>query len=196
MDWFIHPSAVVDERVEIGQGTMVWHFSHLCSGAKIGERVTLGQNVYVGGRAVIGSGCKIQNNVSVYDNVILAKNVFCGPSAVFTNVEYPRAFRSQKKQYIKTIVEQGASLGANCTILCGVTIGEFAFVGAGAFVNKDVKPFALVVGVPARQIGWMTKEGENIPLPIEGSGEFTCENDERYILENGKLTLESECESQ
>ena len=170
----IHPSAIVDDGAQIGEGSRVWHFAHVCAGARIGKGVSLGQNVFVGNKVVIGDKCKIQNNVSVYDNVTLEEGVFCGPSMVFTNVYNPRSLIERKSEYRDTLVKRGATLGANCTIVCGTTIGEFAFVGAGAVINKDVKPYALMVGVPARQVGWMSEYGEQIPLPVEGKGEYTC----------------------
>ena len=170
----IHPTAIVDDGAQIGEGSRVWHWVHVCAGAKIGRGVSLGQNVFVGNKVVIGDRCKIQNNVSVYDNVTLEEGVFCGPSMVFTNVYNPRSLVERKSEYRDTLVRQGATLGANCTIVCGVTIGEYAFVGAGAVVNKDVKPFALMVGVPARQVGWMSEFGEQVPLPLEGEGEYEC----------------------
>lgn len=170
----IHPSAIVDEGAQIGEGSRVWHFAHVCAGARIGKGVSLGQNVFVGNKVVIGDQCKVQNNVSVYDNVTLEEGVFCGPSMVFTNVYNPRSLIERKSEYRDTLVKRGATLGANCTIVCGTTIGEFAFVGAGAIINKDVKPYALMVGVPARQVGWMSEYGEQIPLPVEGKGEYTC----------------------
>ena len=170
----IHPSAIVDEGAQIGDGSRVWHFVHVCSGARIGQGVSLGQNVFVGNQVTIGDRCKVQNNVSVYDNVTLEEGVFCGPSMVFTNVHNPRALIERKNEYRNTLVKKGATLGANCTVVCGVTIGEYAFVGAGAVVNKDVKPYALMVGVPARQIGWMSEFGEQIPLPLQGEGQYTC----------------------
>lgn len=179
----VHETAVVDEGAEIGEGTSVWHWVHVSSGAKIGERCSLGQNVFVGSRGVIGNGVKIQNNVSVYDDVIIEDDVFCGPSCVFTNVVNPRAFVVRKNEYLKTLIRKGASLGANCTIVCGSTVGEYAFIGAGATVTKDVPAFALMVGTPARQIGWMSAYGERLPLPLEGEGEATCPNDgSRYRL--------------
>jgi UDP-2-acetamido-3-amino-2,3-dideoxy-glucuronate N-acetyltransferase len=170
----IHLSAIVDEGAQIGDGSRVWHFVHVCSGAKIGKGVSLGQNVFVGNQVNIGDRCKVQNNVSVYDNVTLEEGVFCGPSMVFTNVHNPRALIERKNEYRNTLVKKGATLGANCTVVCGVTIGEYAFVGAGAVVNKDVKPYALMVGVPARQIGWMSEFGEQIPLPLQGEGQYNC----------------------
>ena len=181
----IHPSAIVDDGAQIGDGTRVWHFVHVCGGARIGEGVSLGQNVFVGNRVRIGDRCKVQNNVSLYDNVILEEGVFCGPSMVFTNVYNPRALIERKDQYRDTLVKKGATLGANCTIVCGVIIGEFAFVGAGAVINKDVKPYALMVGVPARQIGWMSEFGEQIPLPLEGEGEHSCPHTGRVYRLSG-----------
>ncbi len=170
----IHPTAIVDEGAQIGESSRIWHWVHVCSGARIGKGVSLGQNVFVGNKVVIGDYCKIQNNVSVYDNVALEEGVFCGPSMVFTNVYNPRALIERKSEYLNTLVKKGATLGANCTVVCGATIGEYAFIGAGALVNKDVKAYALMVGVPARQVGWMSEYGEQIPLPIKGNGEYTC----------------------
>ena len=184
----IHPSAIVDDGAQIGEGSRVWHFAHVCGGARIGKGVSLGQNVFVGNKVVIGDQCKVQNNVSVYDNVTLEEGVFCGPSMVFTNVYNPRSLIERKSEYRDTLVKRGATLGANCTIVCGTTIGEFAFVGAGAVINKDVKPYALMVGVPARQVGWMSEYGEQIPLPIKGQGEHTCPHTgTRYVLDGDSL---------
>ena len=174
MSHYQHETAIVDEGAQIGEGSRVWHFVHVCGGARIGAGVSLGQNVFVGNKVVIGDHCKIQNNVSVYDNVTLEEGVFCGPSMVFTNVYNPRSLIERKDEYRNTLVKKGATLGANCTIVCGVTIGEYAFIGAGAVVNKDVKPYALMVGVPARQIGWMSEHGEQLDLPLTGEGETTC----------------------
>jgi UDP-2-acetamido-3-amino-2,3-dideoxy-glucuronate N-acetyltransferase len=171
---YIHATAIVDPGAEIGEGSRVWHFVHVCGGAKIGKGVSLGQNVFVGNKVVIGDRCKIQNNVSVYDNVTLEEGVFCGPSMVFTNVYNPRSLVDRKSEYRDTVVRRGVTLGANCTIVCGTTIGEFAFVAAGAVINKDVKPYALMAGVPARQIGWMSEHGERVPLPLEGSATYRC----------------------
>ena len=188
----IHPSAIVDEGAQIGDGSRVWHFVHVCSGAKIGQGVSLGQNVFVGNQVTIGDRCNVQNNVSVYDNVTLEEGVFCGPSMVFTNVHNPRALIERKNEYRNTLVKKGVTLGANCTVVCGVTIGEYAFVGAGAVVNKDVKPYALMVGVPARQIGWMSEFGEQIPLPLQGEGQYTCPHSGQvYTLQASGLHLQS-----
>lgn len=176
MNYSVHPTSIVDAGAEIGEGSLIWHWVHVSGGARIGKGVSLGQNVYVGNNVHIGDYCKIQNNVSIYDKVTLEAGVFCGPSMVFTNVYNPRAFIERKSEFRDTLVKQGATLGANCTVVCGVTIGEHAFVGAGAVVNKDVKPYALMVGVPARQIGWMSRYCEQIPLPIIGEGEYVCPN--------------------
>lgn len=174
MSYQVHPSAIIDDGAQIGDGSRVWHFVHVCSGACIGKGVSLGQNVFVGNKVVIGDHCKVQNNVSVYDNVTLEEGVFCGPSMVFTNVYNPRSLIERKSQYRDTLVKRGATLGANCTIVCGVTIGEFAFVGAGAVINKDVPAYALMVGVPARQVGWMSEFGEQLELPVQGEGQAVC----------------------
>ena len=185
----IHPSAIVDDGAEIGDGSRVWHFVHVCGGARIGKGVSLGQNVFVGNKVVIGDQCKIQNNVSVYDNVTLEDGVFCGPSMVFTNVYNPRSLIERKSEYRDTLVKTGATLGANCTIVCGVTIGAHAFVGAGAVIQRNVPDFALMVGVPARQIGWMSAYGEQLDLPLVGNGETICPHTEYvYTLANGTLS--------
>ena len=190
MSYQVHPTAIVDDGAEIGQGSRVWHWVHVCSGAKIGKSVSLGQNVFVGNRVNIGDNCKIQNNVSVYDNVYLEEGVFCGPSMVFTNVYNPRSLIERKDEYKDTVVKKGATLGANCTIVCGVTIGEYAFIGAGAVINKDVPAYALMVGVPAKQIGWMSQHGERMPLPIEGIGDYVCPHtNEKYFLDGSMLKL-------
>ena len=191
MTFTVHDTAIVDHGAEIGSGTRIWHWVHVCAGARIGNDCSLGQNVFVGSRAVIGNNCKIQNNVSVYDNVTLEDDVFCGPSMVFTNVYNPRSTVPRKDEYRDTLVKRGATLGANCTIVCGITIGEHAFVGAGSVVNRDVPAFALVLGVPARHVAWMSRYGERLDLPLKGNGEARCPHTgERYVLENGTLRLE------
>ncbi len=187
-DAMIHPSAIVDDGATIGTGSRIWHFTHVSAGAKIGDRCSLGQNVFVGNRVTIGRNCKIQNNVSIYDNVFLEDDVFCGPSMVFTNVYNPRSAFPRRDEYRDTKVGRGATLGANCTIICGTTIGPWAFVAAGAVVNRDVPAFALVAGVPGRQIGWMSRFGERLPLPIEGRGDFVCPHTgDQYSLRDKTL---------
>ena len=189
MNYSVHPSAIVDEGAQIGEGSRVWHFVHVCGGARIGKGVSLGQNVFVGNKVTIGDKCKIQNNVSVYDNVTLEEGVFCGPSMVFTNVYNPRSLIERKNEYRDTLIKKGTTLGANCTIVCGATVGEYAFVGAGAVINKDVKPYALMVGVPARQIGWMSEYGEQLDLPLEGDAQTACQHTgDLYILNGNTLT--------
>jgi UDP-2-acetamido-3-amino-2,3-dideoxy-glucuronate N-acetyltransferase len=184
----IHPTALVDEGATIGADSRIWHWVHISAGAVIGERCSFGQNVFVGNRVRIGNNVKIQNNVSVYDNVTLEDDVFCGPSMVFTNVYNPRSAVSRKDEYRDTIVQRGATLGANCTIVCGTRIGAHAFVGAGAVVNRNVKPYALMVGVPARQVGWMSAYGERVELPLQGAGEWVCPHTgDRYLLSGEQL---------
>jgi UDP-2-acetamido-3-amino-2,3-dideoxy-glucuronate N-acetyltransferase len=191
MAYYQHPSAIVDDGAQIGDDSRVWHFVHVCGGARIGKGVSLGQNVFVGNRVVIGDRCKVQNNVSVYDNVTLEEGVFCGPSMVFTNVYNPRSLIERKDEYRDTLVKRGATLGANCTIVCGITVGEYAFVGAGAVVTRDVPPYALMVGVPARQIGWMSEYGEQLDLPLSGAGEALCPHTgTRYVLRDGRVRRE------
>jgi UDP-2-acetamido-3-amino-2,3-dideoxy-glucuronate N-acetyltransferase len=181
----IHSSAIVDEGARLGTGTRVWHFAHVCAGARIGDGCSLGQGVYVGNDVRIGHNVKIQNNVSVYDAVTLEDDVFCGPSMVFTNVYNPRSAVTRKNEYRRTLVRRGATLGANCTIVCGHTVGRYAFVGAGAVINRDVPDFALMVGVPARQAGWMSRHGERLELPLTGDGEAACPaTGEPYVLRN------------
>jgi UDP-2-acetamido-3-amino-2,3-dideoxy-glucuronate N-acetyltransferase len=190
MNYTVHPTAIIDEGASIGEGTRIWHWVHVSAGARIGKACSLGQNVFVGNRVVIGANCKIQNNVSVYDNVTLEDDVFCGPSMVFTNVINPRSHVSRKDEFRDTIVRRGATLGANSTILCGTTIGEYAFVGAGSVITHDVKPYALMVGVPGRQTGWMSQHGERLRLPLTGDGDAVCEaTGTRYRLENGILRV-------
>ena len=186
----IHPSAIVDDGAVLGADCRVWHFVHISAGARIGARCSFGQNVYVGNDVHIGDNVKIQNNVSVYDAVTLEDDVFCGPSMVFTNVYNPRSSVTRKDQYRRTLVRRGATLGANSTLVCGSTVGHHAFVGAGAVVNRDVPDFALMVGVPARQIGWMSRHGERLALPLHGSAEAACPHTgDRYALDNGVLRI-------
>lgn len=186
-----HETAIIDNGAQIGIETKIWHWAHVCAGAKIGKKCSLGQSVFVGNNAVIGNGVKIQNNVSVYDNVILEDAVFCGPSMVFTNVYNPRSLVSRKDQYRDTLVKKGATLGANCTVLCGITIGKHAFIGADSVVLENVKNFALVVGNLGKQIGWMSRFGERLSLPLEGNGQAVCPNTgEVYQLSNGHCILE------
>ena len=183
-----HETAIVDDGASVGEGSKIWHFSHVCAGAEIGESCTLGQNVYVGGGAKIGNNVKIQNNVSVYDRVILEDDVFCGPSMVFTNVYNPRSAIERKKEFQSTRVSCGATLGANCTIVCGVTVGKYAFVAAGAVITKNVKNYALVAGVPARQIGWMSEYGEQLQLPLSGEELAVCPHSgDQYQLLDGEV---------
>ena len=187
--FWAHASAIVDAGAQLGCGTRVWHFVHVSAGARIGERCSLGQGVYIGNDVSIGNNVKIQNNVSVYDAVTLEDDVFCGPSMVFTNVINPRAAVVRKNEYRHTRVKRGATLGANCTVVCGTTIGEHAFVGAGAVVSRDVPAFALVVGVPARRIGWMSRHGERLALPASGQGMAACPaTGETYRLDGETLT--------
>jgi UDP-2-acetamido-3-amino-2,3-dideoxy-glucuronate N-acetyltransferase len=185
--YFVHQTSVIDPGASIGEGTKIWHFSHVMSGAVIGKNCNLGQNVFVGSKAVIGNNVKIQNNVSVYDSVEIGDDVFCGPSCVFTNVINPRASVERKSEFKPTKVNRGVTIGANATIVCGVTLGEFSFIGAGAVVTKDVEPYALVVGVPARQTGWVSQSG------IILDNTLTCpESGQKYKLINGKLQPENE----
>ncbi len=179
---FIHETACIDPGAEIGEGTKIWHFCHVMSGAKIGKDCILGQNVFVGGKARIGNRVKIQNNVSVYDSVELGDDVFCGPSCVFTNVINPRSEIERKAEFLPTIVKRGVTIGANATILCGITLGEYSFIGAGAVVTGSVKPYALMTGVPARQTGWVSRSGIKLgdDLKCPGTGE-------KYMIENEQL---------
>jgi UDP-2-acetamido-3-amino-2,3-dideoxy-glucuronate N-acetyltransferase len=189
-NFFVHETAVVDNNVMIGEKSKIWHFSHLLSGTSLGKGCTVGQNVTIGPNVAIGNTCKIQNNVSVYEGVTLEDKVFCGPSMVFTNVYNPRCDFPRKNQFDKTLVQEGATLGANCTIVCGVTIGKYAFIGAGAVITRDVPDFALMVGNPARQIGWMSRFGERLALPLTGKGRDECPHTgEKYRLEKGRVTL-------
>ena len=191
MDYSAHETAIIDSGAQIGAGTRIWHWAHVCAGARIGRGCSLGQNVFVANRVRIGDNVKIQNNVSVYDEVTLEDDVFCGPSMVFTNVYNPRSAVPRKDEYRPTLVKRGATLGANCTLVCGLTIGEYAFVGAGSVITKDVKPYALMVGVPARQIGWMSAHGERLQLPLTGVGQAICPvSGQGYRLENGQVQRE------
>lgn len=186
----VHPTAILDSGAEVGDGSRIWHWVHVCKGARIGEGCSLGQNVFVAANVRIGNNVRIQNNVSVYEGVTLEDDVFCGPSMVFTNVLNPRSHVSRKDEYRPTLVRRGATLGANVTVVCGTEIGAYAFVGAGAVVTRDVAPHALVVGNPARQIGWMSRTGERLDLPLSGDGTATCPaTGERYRLEGGALRL-------
>lgn len=188
----IHPSAIIDEGATIGDGSRVWHFSHICGGARIGFDCSFGQNVFVGNDVTIGNNVKVQNNVSIYDAVHLEDDVFCGPSTVFTNVYNPRSAIPRKNGYRLTLVKKGATLGANSTIVCGITVGEYAFVAAGAVINRDVKPYALMAGVPAKQIGWMSKHGERLDLPLTGSGRAICASTGLlYLLDNGSCACQT-----
>ncbi len=184
----IHETAIIDEGASIGSGCRIWHWAHVCSKSIIGNECSLGQNVFVANNTVIGNNVKIQNNVSIYEKVVLEDNVFCGPSMVFTNVYNPRSQITRKNEYKQTLVKNGATLGANCTIICGIKIGSNAFIGAGSVVTKDVKDFALMVGVPARQIGWMSAFGERINLPLQGNGEWSCKSTgDKYVLRNDQI---------
>lgn len=192
MDCLVHYSAIVDSGATLGEGTRVWHFAHVCGGARVGAGCSLGQNVFVGNDVQIGDRVKIQNNVSVYDAVTIEDDVFCGPSMVFTNVYNPRAALARKDQYRRTVVRRGATVGANATIVCGVTIGEHAFIAAGAVVNRDVPAFALMVGVPARQAGWMSRHGERLALGVDANGRTQCPHTgDVYTIRGGQCTLEA-----
>jgi UDP-2-acetamido-3-amino-2,3-dideoxy-glucuronate N-acetyltransferase len=183
-DYMCHPTAIIDRGVSIGAGTRIWHFSHILGNSVIGEGCNLGQNVVVGPDVKIGNGCKIQNNVSVYKGVTLEDDVFCGPSMVFTNVLTPRAFINRKNEFLPTLVRTGASIGANATIVCGVTIGRYAMIGAGAVITSDVPDFALMTGVPARRTGWVSRSGDRL------SQALVCpRTGERYVLQENRLTL-------
>jgi UDP-2-acetamido-3-amino-2,3-dideoxy-glucuronate N-acetyltransferase len=183
-DYFVHPTAVIDPGVQIGAGTKVWHFSHILGGCTIGARCVLGQNVVIGPDVVIGNGCKLQNNVCVYKGVTLEDDVFCGPSMVFTNVINPRAFIERKDEFRATLVKRGATIGANATIVCGNTIGEYAMVGAGAVVTKEIPAHALVIGASARFLGWVSRSGDRL-----GKDLVCPRTGERYVLEGGKLSF-------
>ena len=187
---FIHETSYIDENVLIGQGTKIWHFNHILKDCKIGKDCSFGQNVVVGPTVTVGNKVKIQNNVSVYEGVTLEDGVFCGPSCVFTNVNNPRSEILRKHEYRKTLVRRGATLGANCTIICGVTLGKFSFIGAGTVINKDVPDYALIVGVPGKQVGWMSEYGEKLDLPITGNAKTICKHTNQvYELKDNKVIL-------
>ena len=188
----VHPTAIVDEGAKIGAGSRIWHWVHISAKAVIGEKCSFGQNVFVGNDVVIGNNVKIQNNVSVYDAVTLEDDVFCGPSMVFTNVYNPRSAVTRKDEYLRTLIKKGATLGANSTIVCGTTVGAYAFVGAGAVIKKDVPDYALMVGVPAKQIGWMSQFGERLELPLTGNSSCTCPHTGTvYELKNNQVSIKT-----
>ena len=187
----IHATAIVDEGAQIGDGCRIWHWVHICGGAQIGRDCSFGQGVFVGDRVVIGNNCKIQNHVSVFDNVTLEDEVFCGPSVVFTNVYNPRSAVNRKHEYHNTLIKRGVTLGANSTVVCGTTIGEYAFVAAGALINRTVKPYALMAGVPGKQIGWMSQFGDRLNLPLSGSAEAVCSHTgKKYLLCDGNCLIQ------
>ncbi len=188
-----HPTAIIDEGAQIGEGTRIWHWVHVSGTAQIGQNCSLGQNVFVANQVIIGDRVKIQNNVSIYAGVILEDEVFCGPSMVFTNVYNPRAAVVRKHAYLPTLVKTGATLGANCTIVCGVTVGRYAFIGAGAVVTKDVPDYALMVGVPATQVGWMSEFGERLHFPTQEDAAVICSQGVKYFLRVGRVMKEENC---
>jgi len=188
-EYYAHPTAVIDEGSEIGKGTKIWHFSHVMSACKIGEHCNIGQNVVVSPQVILGNNVKVQNNVSIYTGVICEDDVFLGPSMVFTNVINPRSAVNRKNQYLKTLVQHGATIGANSTILCGINIGRFAFIGAGAVVTKTVPDYALVIGNPARQTGWMSEYGHKLQFSKEGKA-ICPESKQTYKLVNGVVSKE------
>jgi len=189
-EYFVHESSYIDEGVEIGSGTKIWHFCHVLSGSKIGSNCSFGQNCVIGPKALIGNGVKVQTNISIYEGVEIEDDVFLGPSMVFTNVINPRSFIVRKSEYKKTILKKGCTAGANVTIICGVTIGEYAMLGAGSVITKNVKPFALMVGNPARQVGWISRYGEKMILPLKGSGKFICPHlADEYQLDGEYVSL-------
>ena len=186
-DFFAHETAVIDEGCIIGKGCRIWHFSHVMSGAVLGENCNLGQNVLVSTDCVLGDNCKVQNNVSIYTGVICEDDVFMGPSMVFTNIVNPRSGVIRKDKYVKTLVQKGATIGANATIICGHTLGAYCFIGAGAVVTRDVPPYALVIGNPGKQVGWMSEYGHR--LKFDSSGRATCpESGEMYELKNESVS--------
>ena len=187
-NYFVHQTSIVDTGAFIGKRTKIWHWSHISSKAKIGENCTIGQNVFIADNVTIGNNVKIQNNVSIYEGVTIEDDVFCGPSMVFTNVINPRSVVERKKEFKKTLVKRGATIGANSTIICGVQLGEFSFVGAGALITKNVKNFSLMVGVPAVQKGWMSKYGKKLNLPLTGNKEVKCQyTNQIYLLKESEL---------
>jgi len=182
--YFAHETAVIDDGAQVGAGSKIWHFAHILGGTRIGERCVVSQNVMIGPNVTMGSGCKIQNNVSIYEGVTLEDDVFCGPSMVFTNVLFPRAHVDRRAEFAPTLVKKGASIGANATIICGNTIGQYAMIGAGAVISRDVDDFALMVGAPARRIGWVSRAGDRL------KSDLVCpRTGERYRIEGGKLFL-------
>ncbi|HIP20759.1 MAG TPA: N-acetyltransferase [Sulfurimonas sp.] len=190
-DYYFHESSYVDDDVSIGKNTKIWHFSHILSGSKIGKNCSFGQNCVVGPNVIIGSGVKVQNNISIYEGVEVQDDVFLGPSMVFTNVINPRAFIVRKEEFKKTLLKKGCSIGANSTIICGVTIGEYALIGSGAVINKDVKPYALMVGVPARQIGWVSKAGHTLEFDknMQAIDKF---DGSKYVIVDKKIRVVNE----
>lgn len=191
MNFTCHETAIIDPGAQIGKDTRIWHWVHICAGAKIGERCSFGQNVFVGNKVTIGNNVKVQNNVSIYDNIQIDDDVFCGPSMVFTNVINPRSEFIRKEEYKLTYVERGSTIGANATVVCGVRLGSYCFVAAGSVITKDVKPFALVAGVPAKQIGWMSRFGSRIDLPLSGEGQWDCpDTGDRYTLRGDMLQVQ------
>jgi len=187
-DVFVHESSYIDDDVQIGEGTKIWHFSHILKNCKIGKECSFGQNVVIGPKVTIGNKVKVQNNVSIYEGVTLEDSVFCGPSCVFTNVYNPRSNIDRKNEFKKTLLKKGSTIGANCTIICGITIGSYSFIGAGAVVIKNVPDYALIVGVPGKQIGWISEYGDKLDLPIDGDAEAICKkSNQRYKLQNGKV---------
>ncbi len=183
-DYYFHESSYVDENVIIGNNTKIWHFSHILSGSKIGKNCSLGQNCVVGPNVIVGSGVKVQNNISIYEGVEIEDDVFLGPSMVFTNVINPRAFIVRREEFKKTLLKKGCSIGANATVVCGVIIGEYALIGSGAVVNKDVKPYALMIGVPAKQIGWVSKAGNTLKFNKRNIAVDDFDNSQYQIVNN------------